>query len=167
MVKSISFLMMAVLFSAGVSVYAAEIFTKEIRVSAQVFEPSCIINNGKRVIVNFDSISIYSVKSGAAKKIVPFTVYCPGIDDSKSLSILINADAAIWDITNIQTTDPGLGVSVNIIGSGKSLPINIHEVTTWGELKNMKLEARVNPHPTIEPAVGQFSAAATITVRHI
>lgn len=167
MVKSISFLMMAVLFSAGVSVYAAEIFTKEIRVSAQVFEPSCIINNGKRVTVNFGSISLNSVMAGTAKKNVPFIVGCSGIDDSKSLSIFVDAIASPWDVTSIQTTDPGLGVILNIIGAGKSLPINTMVVTTWGELKKMQLEARLNPHPTIEPAIGQFSAAATITIRHI
>lgn len=153
-------------FTMTSAALAKEIFTKEIYLMAQIYEPTCKVNNGKTVSVDFGSNRLQDVNGGNIRKDVEFSIDCPGAEEQQNLSLTLDAIPAVWDLSKIQTSSPGLAISLNLKGSGVSIPVNQPQQVTWGNLKTWQLEAVLHSHPVIIPTEGAFNASATIWVRY-
>lgn len=134
-------------------------------VTGVVIQPSCSINDGGSISVNFgDDIMTTRIDGHAyKKKQLSYSVDCEGNMASSALKITIKGTTASFGDGLLQTTKSGLGVQ--FLADGVAIPLNTGAAKFDYQVSQLPvIEAVLARDTSITLTGGAFSATATLDV---
>ncbi|RYC43420.1 exotoxin [Pectobacterium zantedeschiae] len=132
-----------------------------VTVKVSVVAPSCTINDGKPIEVNFGDVVTTRIDGSRYRKPVDYTLSCPG-GGSNALKLQVQGAAAAFDNRVLQTTNPGLGIGLQ--HDSDSIPVNSWVDFTYPDRPKLWAVPVSQPGVTLTP--GEFSASALMKVSY-
>lgn len=150
--------------AAGVLLSSMPLLAALLTVRATIFvPPSCTINDGYPIQVNFGNDVISTQVDGNYKKMtLPYSLHCINLSNN-ALKIQIVGNGALFDGKVLATNMDNLGIA--LISNNKVLPLN-----SWlnfnypGDIP--KLEVVLVKKTNSNLTAGAFSAGATMNVEY-
>ncbi|UZX70635.1 fimbrial protein [Yersinia ruckeri] len=143
----------------------SEIKTATVTVNVTVFAPlPCILNGSKVAEVNFgNDIMIKKIDGKNYTKPIPFDLVCFGNKNAMKFQIR-GTRASFGGNNTLETSNPNLGISINIKGFNVSVPINSDVLFTYP--KTLPLQAVLVKKPGSTLSSGIFSSGAIIIISY-
>lgn len=153
-------LYISVILTAIIFMFSHQASALNINVKAKVVMPSCTVNNGNIIEVDFgDSVAIPFINGVNYRAAVPYTIQC-NASAPNVLKLQIEGSGATFNTDALQTSENGLGII--FFRDGQPLAINT------------KFDVNYTALPTFEAApikasgarlnAGTFTAGATLTI---
>lgn len=136
--------------------------TVKVTVLAQL---PCILNGGKVVEVNFGNDMVTKKVDGKNYiRPIPFELVCSGEGDNTMKLRIKGTQASFGGTNTLETSNPNLGIDIQIKGFGLRFPLNNDVGFTYPKMLSLQAVPIKRPGSTLSS--GSFSAGATITVNY-
>lgn len=142
------------------AVMAANTATATIELTVTIIAPPCTINNNQAITVEFGEVMTTRVDGSNYRMPINYTLDCNGAS-SNAMTLQIQGNGASFDSAVLQTTNPALGVQLQV--DSTSLPINTVAVK-FTYPNNPVLFAVPVKSDGATLTGGEFTAAATMKV---